>query len=144
MTDVYAESSAVLRWLLGSPDADAIAGILAKADRVITSTITSAEIGRTFRRLVATRLLSPEARDKAWVRYTSALAHWNVYAITDAVLSRTLDPFPAEPVRTLDAIHIATAALYAAEITPPTVLSTDNTLRQNAIGVGLAVTPAEG
>jgi predicted nucleic acid-binding protein len=143
MTDVYAESSAVLRWLLGAPEADAIGSILAKSDRVITSAITSAEVGRTLRRLVATQQLSPEARDGAWVRYTSALAHWNVYGVTDAVLSRTLDPFPAEPVRTLDAIHIATAALYAAEIAPPMVLSTDNALRQNAIGVGLTVTPAE-
>ncbi|MBI5509513.1 MAG: type II toxin-antitoxin system VapC family toxin [Deltaproteobacteria bacterium] len=131
------------RWLLGAPDADAIAGVLAKAERVVTSAITSAEVGRALRRLVGTRQLSPEARDKIWVRYTSALAHWNVYGVTDAVLSRTLDPFPAEPVRTLDAIHIATAALYAAEIAPPSVLSADNALRQNAIGVGLAVTPAE-
>ena len=84
MADVYAESSAVLRWLLGAPDADTIAGILAKAERIVTSAITSAEVGRTLRRLVATRQLSPDARDKTWVRYTSALAHWNVYGVTDA------------------------------------------------------------
>jgi hypothetical protein len=143
MADVYAESSAILRWLLGAPDAETISSTLANAERVVTSAITSADVGRTLRRLAATQQLSPDAREKAWVRYTSAMAHWNVYGITDAVLSRTLEPFPAEPVRTLDAIHIATATLYAAEVAPPVVLSTDSALRQNAIGVGLTVVPAE-
>ena len=142
MADVYAESSAVLRWLLGAPDAANIGNVLAKADRVVTSAITSAEVGRTLRRLVAMEQLSPSARDQAWVRFTGASAHWNIYAVTDAVLSRAVEPFPAEPIRTLDAIHLATAALYAAEIGPPMVLSTDAHLRQNAEGIGLAVVPS--
>ena len=34
-----------------------------------------------------------------------------VVAVTDAVLARVRRPFPVEPIRTLDAVHLATAEL---------------------------------
>ncbi len=139
--DAYAESSAVLRWLLGAPDADEVGRVLADAERVVTSAITAAEVGRTLRRLVATEDLTPENRDRAWVRFSAAVAHWNVYAVTDGVLTRTVEAFPVEPLRTLDAIHLATAAQYGAEVGSLTVVSTDDRLRQNAVGLGLVVAP---
>ena len=141
MVVAYAESSAVLRWLLGATDAEAIAGELGRADRVVTSALTTAEVGRTLRRLVATDDLRPDGRDRAWVRFTAAAAHWSVYAVTDSVLSRAAESFPAEPIRTLDAIHLATAAQYNAEVEALTVVSVDDRLRQNASGLGLGVAP---
>ncbi|MBI4316864.1 MAG: type II toxin-antitoxin system VapC family toxin [Chloroflexi bacterium] len=139
MTDIYAESSAVLRWLLGAPNADQIEELLASAARITTSAITSPEVGRTLRRLVATQALSPEARDRAWVRFKSAIAHWTVYAVTDEVLARVSEVFPGEPLRTVDAIHLATAAQYGAEIGVPLVVSTDDRVKRNALGLGLLV-----
>jgi predicted DNA-binding protein (UPF0278 family) len=49
--------------------------------------------------------------------------------------------FPREPVRTLDAIHLATALLHAAEIGALVVLSIDQRVRANADALGLAVVP---
>ncbi len=139
--EAYAESSAVLRWLLGAEAADEIGRALGGAKRVITSAITSAEVGRTLRRLVATQELGPDARDQAWVRYSAAVAHWNLHAVTDDVLARTVESFPVEPIRTLDAIHLATAAHYAATVAPLTVISVDDRVCRNATGLGLAVLP---
>lgn len=79
--------------------------------------------------------------DAAWGRYSSALAHWHLYAVSDPVLARVAQPFPREPVRTLDAIHLATAAIFSREVTPTVVLSVDDRIRDNARGLGLGVVP---
>ena len=141
MTTVYAESSGVLRWLLGTADAHALGSALAGAQMVVTSALTSAEVGRTLRRLVATAVLDAPAGDRAWERYSAAAAHWHLYGVTEAVLARAAQAFPREPLRTLDAIHLATAALFALEVVPPTVLSVDQPVRANAHALGLSVLP---
>lgn len=75
-----------------------------------------------------------------------ASAHWYVYAVSDAVLDRVCQPFPREPLRTLDAIHLATAVLVSRDVTPPTVLTVDQRVRgvrDNALALGLGVAPVE-
>lgn len=49
--------------------------------------------------------------------------------------------FPVEPVRTLDAIHLATALEWHKRIEPVAVLSTDERVRSNARALGLQVIP---
>ena len=52
-------------------------------------------------------------------------------------------PFPGEPIRALDAIHLATA-LVIRDIYPDLrVLSLDQRVRQNAVALGFEVVPAE-
>lgn len=141
MNSLYAESSAVVRWLLGTPDGPALEKILESAATVVTSALTSAEIGRTLRRLSATGVLTEALRHAAWQRYAAAAARWNIHTVTDDVLARAGEAFPSEPLRTLDAVHLATAAAYAREVSAPTVLSTDAKVRENAAALGLAVAP---
>jgi predicted nucleic acid-binding protein len=138
---LYAESSAVLRWLLGANGGESVRQTLASAKVVVTSALTTAEVARTLRRLRETGEIDGPAHDQAWLRYRSALAHWDVYAVTDNVLARVEERFPAEPVRTLDAIHLSTAVQFSLEASPLTVLSTDLRIRENAIGLGLSVAP---
>jgi predicted nucleic acid-binding protein len=47
-----------------------------------------------------------------------------------------------EPVRTLDAIHLATAAIFHESLGGLQVLSFDERIRANAQQVGLGVTPS--
>jgi hypothetical protein len=44
-------------------------------------------------------------------------------------------------VRTLDAIHLATAVYHALEVAAPLVLSVDEQVRSNARAFGLALAP---
>ena len=53
--------------------------------------------------------------------------------MTPAVLQRASEPFPVEPVRSLDAIHLATLAIAGAGIT---VLSNDYRVNHNAHALG--------
>jgi len=143
MTTLYAESSAVLRWLLGTPEASSIQATLGNAAEVVTSALTAAEVRRTLRRLAAASTLTPEARDRAIARFTHASARWIVHRVTDEVLTRAGESFPIEPLRTLDAVHIATAEFHNREIRPTTVLSFDARVRENAEAMGLALQPAK-
>lgn len=141
MTTLYAESSAVLRWLLGTSDADRIERELTSAPAVVTSELTSAEVGRSLQRLVTTGQIVPEEGERAWASYTVASQHWHVYDIGEPVLLRVRQPFPHEPVRTLDAIHLATALYHALEVAPPVLLTVDRQVRANGQALGLAVAP---
>ena len=51
---VYAESSAVLAWLLGEADGKPVRRLLAEAERVVASTLTPLECARSLARGVAT------------------------------------------------------------------------------------------
>lgn len=49
--------------------------------------------------------------------------------------------FPNEPVRTLDALHLATAVLFREALGSVTMVSLDERVRSNASGLGLEVAP---
>lgn len=141
MAGLYAESSAVLRWLLGHSDAPAIATALGAASEVVTSAITTVEVSRTLQRLTAGGTLKPAQRGAIWRTFVATTKHWKVHAVTDDLLRRAGDPFPVEPVRTLDALHLATVLSYVQEVAPLDVLSTDERIRQNAVALGLQLIP---
>lgn len=143
MSALYAESSAVLRWLLGTPDAGAIQAALTGASDVVCSALTSAEVRRTLQRLTSIGTIGPDTRDRALARYDQAGARWVIYAVTDAFLGRAGEAFPREPVRTLDALHLATATFHAREVAPIRMLSVDARVRENALALGLAVEPGD-
>ncbi len=131
----------MLRWLLGASDADRVEHALATAPAVVTSELTSTEIGRSLQRLVATDEIDAEAGERVWASYSVASQHWHMYRIDDEILLRARQAFPREPLRTLDAIHLATALRHALEVGAPTVLSLDGQVRANAQALGLAIVP---
>jgi predicted nucleic acid-binding protein len=141
LSSLYAESSAVLRWLLGASDADRVQRALATASTVVTSELTSTEVGRSLQRLVATDQIDADAGERVWANYSVASQHWHMYRIDDEILLRARQAFPREPLRTLDAIHLSTAMRHAVEVGAPGVLSLDRQVRANAHALGLAIIP---
>jgi hypothetical protein len=57
--------------------------------------------------------------------------------VSDEVLRRAGRTFPVEPVRTLDAIHLATALEFTAVYPDLRVLSYDRRIRGNAEALGI-------
>ena len=141
---IYAESSAVLAWLLGEPRAALTERALRDASTVVTSTLTSAECSRAIVRGAALGAIN-RARAQALVR---TLGEWDAgcdrLEIGDRVLARASAPFPCEPIRTLDAIHVASAALLQAELGAVTMLSYVDRVRANAAALGMSVLPPDG
>jgi predicted nucleic acid-binding protein len=134
---LYAETSAVLRWLLGQPSGDAVRDELARAERVATSALTGVECERALARLAGA--VADEARAAARTLLHEAVRHWTLVEIDTAIRARAGQPFPVEPLRTLDALHLATALELESAIGPVQVLSTDDRLTSNARALGLAV-----
>lgn len=56
--------------------------------------------------------------------------------VTDDVLARVGKPFAVEPVRTLDAIHLCTAAILADDPQLLTLLTRDDRISANAASLG--------
>lgn len=141
---LYAESSAVLAWLLGEPRSAFTERALREASLVVTSMLTGAECSRALLRGAALGAIS-RARARALVR---TLSEWEAgcdrLEIGDRVLARASAPFPCEPLRTLDAIHVASAALAQTELGDVTVLSYDERVRANAAALGMSLLPAAG
>jgi uncharacterized protein with PIN domain len=108
--NLYAESSAVLAWLLDEPTAPTVRTSLASADLVLTSDLTLIECQRAIIRLVSLgQITEAEAADnRARLRQTAA--HWTLLVIDHDIVERASHPFPVEPIRTLDALHVASTA----------------------------------
>lgn len=133
----YIESSALVAALL-ERDAEALKSLRAKTRR-ITSALTFAEAARAVvRARVALRLTSDQelAAVRALRRFERRCF---VVAVTGDVLARVRRPFPIEPVRTLDAVHIATAESLGDPPQLMTIVTRDNRVRENATALGYSV-----
>jgi hypothetical protein len=64
-----------------------------------------------------------------------------IIALNELVLQRAQQTFPQEPVRTLDALHLASAQIWVEGVEPLTMVSHDNRVRENARALGFAVLP---
>ncbi|MDX2191837.1 MAG: PIN domain-containing protein [Gemmatimonadales bacterium] len=139
---VYAESSAVLALLLGEPGAEGAGEALRDAERVVASVLTGIECARAIRRHRAAGAI--DLRDElALLRLLSEVEQgWDVVGVSRAVADRAAARFPVEPVRTLDALHVATAAVLQERIGQIVMLSRDDRVRTNAAALGLDLLPA--
>ena len=141
MTVLYAESSAVLTWLLGEPRQKDIVQALSDADRVVTSSLTVVECSRALARARLARRITSALELAALRLLDDAAASWNVLDVSDRVVARARAAFPLEPVRTLDALHLASALVFHEAIGSVGVLSLDDRVRGNAHALGMSLTP---
>jgi len=138
---LYAESSAVLAWLLGEDPSDQVRGLLAAADAVVTSDLTLVECDRVLVRATALNELSEADAADGRAHLAAASAHWHVLRIGEAVVARARRPFPVEPIRALDAIHLASALVVRSAVAGIEVLSLDMRIRATARHLGFRVLP---
>ena len=140
--NLYAESSAVLAWLLGEDGGNDVRERLSAARLVLTSDLTLIECDRVLHRAVALgELNESEAAGRRTTAATTA-EHWAVFAIDAEIVERTRRAFPREPIRTLDAVHLSTALVARALVTDLQLLSLDERIRANAAELGFDLLPA--
>lgn len=139
---VYAESSAVLAWLLDQPQGAIVAAALANADIVIASDLTVIECDRVIVRAVALGELHESDALERQSRLNAVSARWTLLGLDDEIAERARRPFPVEPIRTLDAIHLASALTARKALPDLVVLSLDARVREASASLGLALLPA--
>lgn len=137
--DLYVECSALVAWLFGQPTADRVAYHVSEADLVYTSALTFLESRRAIIRALQAQTVDVQTA----ATLTDAVGHlaleWHIIAVHSGIVGRASRPFTMEPVRSLDAIHLATIAQIAEERTSLAVLSNDHRVRQNIQGIGSGV-----
>lgn len=133
----YIETSALLAALLEG-DAAARKSLRIRGT-LVTSLLTFAEARRG---LVCARhggRLTAEQERSALRALARLRARCTTIAVANEILEFAGRPFPVEPIRTLDAVHLATVAAVADAPQFTTVITRDERVRSNALAAGYAV-----
>jgi predicted nucleic acid-binding protein len=139
--NLYADSSAVLSWIFGEPEGEAVRQVLAAADSVLASDLTLVECDRTIHRAhAAGRITEAQAADLRGLLVATA-AHWHLLRLDAEVIERARRPFPVESIRTLDALHLASALTARSALPGLILLSLDERMRTAGRGLGFSLRP---
>jgi predicted nucleic acid-binding protein len=138
MRVLYLESSAVVAWLFNEVTAGAVIRAINEAEIVVTSELTIVEAERAIHRAVAGRLVKEASAHKLRALLARERSKWITMSLTTDVLTRAGRAFPVEPLRTLDAMHLATALALSEAFPELTILALDRRLVANAAALGIA------
>ena len=133
----YIESSALVAALL-EHDTDVTKRPPA-GTRPVTSALTLAEAARAIIRARTTGRLTAQDEQAAARALRTFERRCFVLDVSQAVLDRVRRPFPVEPIRTLDAIHLATAEWLGEPPPLVTIVTRDERVRANAGALGYRI-----
>ena len=139
--NVYAESSAVLAWLLGEETGHSVREVLRRAELVTASDVTLVECDRVLIRAVTMREIDEAAAADRRAHLNAAATHWHLWRVSPEIVERARHPFPTEPVRTLDAIHLASALAARSVVPELELLSLDTRIRRAGRQLGFQLRP---
>jgi predicted nucleic acid-binding protein len=131
------ESSALVAALLERDTA--VIRKIPRGTQQMTSALTMAEAARALIRARATGRLTAEEERAAARALQTFERRCFILDVDRAVLDRVRRPFPVEPIRTLDAVHLATAELIGEAPPLVTIVTRDDRVRKNAEALGYTV-----
>ena len=138
---LYAESSAVITWVLSEERESEIESALAGAQLIISSDLTILECERVLVRGNAVGDLSGAELTRRQVMLRTAAQHWMLLSFDPSVVERAQRPFPNEPIRTLDALHLAFALEAGQMVAEVKMLTLDRRIRESALALGMELLP---
>jgi predicted nucleic acid-binding protein len=139
--NIYAESSAVLAWLLGEVTGSRVREALRRAELVFASDLVLIECDRVLIRAVTLGEIDEATAANRRAHLNAAAAHWHMYRLSLDIVERARRAFPVEPVRTLDAIHLASALTVRSTIPGVELLSLDDRIRRAGEQLGFRLQP---
>ena len=139
--NLYAESSAVLAWLFGEKRAITVRRHLRSASIILASDLTLVECERVIIRARTLDEITEKRARSCGGRLINASSQWHILRLGADVVGRARLPFPGEPIRTLDALHIASAIIGRTAVPDLALLSLDERIRFAAQQLGFVVLP---
>ena len=141
--NLYAESSAFSPGFWARSSGPQCKRLLRNASVIFTSDLTFVECDRVLIRAVTLNEMSETRAASCRRRLTAAAVGWYVLRIGADVVEKARKPFPAEPIRTLDALHLASAVIGRSAVPDLAILSLDDRIRSSAQQSGFTLLPRE-
>jgi|HubBroStandDraft_1064217.scaffolds.fasta_scaffold567053_2 predicted nucleic acid-binding protein len=133
----YIDSSVVLRILL--PQSGAIPDLTRW--QIFSSRLLDVEVRRTLLRHHTERVLSSASFARRLNEWTAIRDSMDLIPISEGIMQRAAEPFPTL-LKTLDAIHLATALGWSAQTQEPvTILTHDRQFGIAASACGFPIVP---
>ncbi len=107
----------------------------------MASDLTLLECDRSLIRAATLSMIREERAARLRMTLARVVAHWRLMPISRDIVNRARQPFPGEPIRSLDAIHLASALLAAGSLPDFALLSLDRRVRATGARLGLPVLP---
>lgn len=139
--NVYAESSAILSWLLGEDGGDRVREVLRGSKVVATSELTLLECERVLIRATTLGAINEGTASDRRASLSDAAQHWHVLRISSEIVERARHSFPGAPIRTLDAIHLSSALTARSAVPRLELLSLDSRVRRAGRQLGFRLRP---
>ncbi len=108
---------------------------------MVVSDLTLIECDRSLHRLVRHRSANAADAERLRLHLAELAKALAVEAIGEPAATRARAPFPDDAIRTLDAIHLASALVIRAATGQLDMLSLDERIRSNAKALGFRVLP---
>ena len=131
----------MLAWLLGEETRHRVREVLRRAALVAASDLVLLECDRVLIRAVTLGEIDEGTAADRRVLLNAAAAHWHLWRVSSEIVDRARRPFPVEPVRTLDAIHLASALAARSAVPGIELLSLDDRIRQSGKQLGFRLQP---
>jgi predicted nucleic acid-binding protein len=138
---LYAESSAVLAWLLDEEPGATVRELLAAEPIVVASDLTLIECDRALHRAAALGELSEADAADRRAYFATIASQWTLLRVGPEIVERARQPFPGDPIRTLDAIHLASLLVARSALAGLLLLSLDGRVRGAAARLGIELRP---
>lgn len=133
---VFLETSALVSILFDEPSAPDILNILNRNEIMIASSLALIESGRAITRAESLRRITGRDANRLRRLLRSSSEEWQIIELNEHIVRRAQEPFPVEPIRTLDALHLATLEHVSSLVPSVEVLTLDRRIRENATALG--------
>ena len=113
---------------------------LLRRDDIVTSAVVTVELRSAFRRRVAEGTLDEERVPEILKRVAAERGFWALIDVSSDVLAAAETLVAAQPLHALDAIHVASAQLFAGRIALPELMFVSAGARQTAAADAVGMT----
>ena len=113
---LFLDTSALAKRYIAEQGSDTVLGLCREAERLAVSVICLPEMISTLNRLVRERRLSRAKYRVLKQTLLGDLAGADLCELTTAVMRGVIRLLESNPLRAMDAIHVASAAAYGAEL----------------------------
>jgi predicted nucleic acid-binding protein len=132
----YVDTSLLVKRYLAEPDSSAAIALLESLD-IVTSMLSVLEITSALHAASRAHLISPADLERLLSELDADRDTWGLLSITSSVLQRARAIVGPQALRSLDAIHCASAALYRDDRGKPVAFATlDRRQRDAADALG--------